>query len=297
MAECAEPKKNLALSKCNKLPGMLKGQIETPLDAKIEPAEFATAAALKTFLQAKLVAPLAERWYLWPFFNTFENISEATVYEDTPLTYSPVRDGQYRFRFGIIQNICLHKAMFSHRSNSGRMIFIDDKNQWIVTKDTDGNLMGLTYSMLNTEKFILNDGSVATKSPVVIALLDNTELDKDGEMLSGDIGKIVNQVIRLTDVVVTVVTITDAGDIDVSVVAECDGTPISGLATADFTYLNAAGVAVVITAATESSTIPGQYKLTQAGDLFVDGTINLKIPSVLSIKAYESTGAAAVNIP
>lgn len=298
MAECATRKKNIALSKCNKLPGLAKMMVETPDDFFFTPANILTAAAFKTAVQALLVDDYADRGYLYPPFMTFTNNSQATVFEETPLGRRKVIDGQYRFNFGISENICIHKAMYTHQATSGvRVFIIDHKNQWWGTEDESGNFLGLTIAMLDTEKFFLNDGAAVTKSPINVDLLDNTELDQDGVILSGDIGKIVNQVIRLADVVITVVTITDAGDIDISVTAECDGTAISGLVVADFIYLNAAGVAVVISTATESATIPGQYKLTQASDLFVDGTVNITTPALLSIKAYESTGAAAVNIP
>lgn len=298
MAECATRKKNISLSKCNKLPGLAKMMVEVPDTFFFTPEQTATAAAFKTALQALLIDVYADRGYLYPPFMTFTNNSQATVFEETPLGRRKVIDGQYRFNFGISENICVHKALYTHQATSGvRVYIIDHKNQWWGTEDTDGNFLGLTVGMLDTEKFFLNDGAAVTKSPINVDLLDNTELDRDGAILDGDIGKVVNQVIRLADVDITVVTITDGGDIDVAVAVECDGTPVSGLVTADFTYLNAAGATVVITSATESSTIPGQYKLTQAGDLFVDGTVNIKIPSALSIKAYESTGAAAVNIP
>src|SRR5690242_7432609 len=101
-AQCSTDKSNLALSKCNKLPKLIKGMIETPADFSFSPADIASAAAFKTALQALLIEDAqADRGYLWPFFFSFENNSEETVFEETPLGRRAVRDGQYRFNFNI----------------------------------------------------------------------------------------------------------------------------------------------------------------------------------------------------
>lgn len=296
MAECATRKKNIALSKCNKLPGLIKMMFTTPDDFFFTPEQTATAAAFKTAVQDLLVEVYADRGYLFPPFMTFTNNSEATVFEATPLGRRKVIDGQYRFNFGISENICVHKAMYTHQATSGvRVFLIDHKNQWIGTEDTDGNFLGLTIAMLDTEKFTFNDGSVVTKSPINVDLLDNTELDQDGSILSGDIGKIVNQVIRLADVTLTIVGTPSTTSIVVDVAAECDGTPISGLVTADFILLDNDDGAPHAKTAAESATVPGRYTLT--GTAFEDSTLDLTTPALLSIKAYESTGAVAVNVP
>jgi hypothetical protein len=171
---------------------------------------------------------------------------------------------------------------------------IDSDNKYIVNKRTDGDFQGFKLSLLDTDSIKFNDGANPSISPMFIELSDPNEINKDIYMIDAPF---TNELDLIVDVDVEVVTITDAGDIDVSVMTTCDDTPVTGLVTADFTYLNAAGVAVTITAATASSSVPGQYKLTQTGDLFVVGTVNIKTPSALSIQAYESTGAAAVNIP
>lgn len=296
MADCNVVKKNLGPSKCNKLPSMPKSMITTPVGFAIPKATLDLGdAAIKTYLNDALLSGEATRIYYWPKFATFENISEEPVYEDGPLRYSPVRDGNYRFRFGIVQNICLHKAMYTHRASSGRVLIIDTENQLFGTELSTGDMAGFNIEVLHTEKFIFNDGSVSTKSPILLALADNKEVDRSGLLL--DVNAFINELYRIVDVEVEVVTVTDAGDIDVSVTAECDGTPISGLVVADFVFLNAAGVAVAITAAVENANIPGQYKLTQAGDLFVDGTVDIDPPATLSVKAYESIAPAAVSIP
>lgn len=293
-AQCNTDKKNLALSKCNKLPGLIKGMIETPADFFFTPANIASAAAFKTALQNLLIDDAEDRGYLWPFFFTFTNNSQETVFQETPLGRRVVIDGQYRFNFGISENICLHKAMFSHRTTQGRVFLIDHQNQIIGTLDTSGNLLGFTIGMLWTEKFAFNDGSVVTTSPIDVDLLDNTELDRDGEILSGDIGKVINQVIRLADAELLIVGTPTTTEIVVDVYAECDGTPISGLIAADFSLIDDDNGASHAKTSAESATVPGRYTLT--GTAFEDSQLNLVSPATLSIKAWESTGAVAVSI-
>lgn len=296
-AQCSTDKDNLALSKCNKLPKLIKGMIETPPAFSFAPADFATAAAFKTALQALLIEDAQEdRGYLWPFFFTAENQSEETVFQETPLGRRVVRDGQYRFNFAISENICLHKAMFSHRTTQGRVFLIDSDNQILGTLDTDGNFLGFTISMIHTGKFAFNDGSVVTTSPIYVDLLDNSELDRDGEILSGDIGKVINQVIRLADAELEIVGTPSATTIVVDVFAECDGTEITGLAVDDFVLTDDDnGATHAISSAVESTTVPGRYTLT--GVSFEDSHLNLDSPSSLSIVGYESVGSVAVNVP
>src|SRR5690606_23372110 len=170
--DCNVVKKNLGLVTCNKLPQLIRGMITTPNTFSLTEAQALVAANW----QNALIAEASERAHYWPPFINFENISEEAVYEDLPLGYLAVRDGNYRFRFGIKQNLCIHKAMFTHRSNQGRAFLYDTENQLIGTMDSNGNIRGLSIQLLHTEKMIFSDGSVSTKSPIVLALLDNKEL-------------------------------------------------------------------------------------------------------------------------
>ena len=176
--ECDVIKKNLGVSRCNKMPEMLVGMITTPNDFVIPAETLADAALLLEYLNDAILAAAGDRIYYWPDFKGFENISQEAVYEDSPLAYLPVRDGNYRFRFMVRENLCLHKAMYTHRSNTGRVIFLDNENQLILSENIDGDGIGFKMQLLHTEKLMFNDGSVASKSPIVVALQNNKELDK-----------------------------------------------------------------------------------------------------------------------
>lgn len=292
MDVCA-PKVNLGLAKCAKLPGMFKGMITTPAAFKATPAE----ATDPTFWQDALLAPSSTRIYLWPDFVNFTDQSEQAVYENTPLAVMAVRDGRYMFKFEIKENLCLHKAMFSHRAISGRVFFLDDQNQLFGTEDADGNFVGFSIMLLHTEKLMISNGTVSTKSPIYVVLRDNLEVDRDGALVDASF---VNNLARLTDVTLTIVGNPTASSLVVDVKVTCDDTAVSGLVLADFSLLTNAGVAQTTppTSVVESGATPGRYTLSKvAGTDWVDGTLDLVIPSALSIEGYESEGSVVVNVP
>lgn len=280
-------KKNLGPSKCAKLPSLFRSMITTPQGFKVTPEE----AVDPDFWAAALLANKSLRIYKWPDFVGFTDNSEAAVYETTPLAILQVRDGRYNFKFDIKENLCLHKAMFTHRAISGRVFFFDDQNQLLGTTDSDGNFKGFRILMLNTEKLMISNGTVSTKSPIVVVLADNLELDQNGALLDAPF---LNDLDILTDVTIEVVSAVD-DEVVVTVTVTCDGTPVVGLAKEDFVFLKDDGTAqTAIAAATENP--DGTYTLTQGGNTWVTGTIKLDTPDALSIKAYESDTAVVTVV-
>jgi hypothetical protein len=271
---CSVVKRALGVGECTQLPQLIRSMITTSPSFKFT-AEQVENGTVEAAMQAAILATGLNRIHAWPFFDTFENVSEDPVYEELPLGILPVRDGNYRFRFGIAQSMCLHTKMFTHRSKSGRVFLIDSENQLIGTSDSDGNLLGFSVQLLHTEKLMLSDGTVATKSPIYLALRDNKELDAAGSIISAPFFNTVN---KLTDVKLTVISAAD-DEIVVSVTIECDGTPVEGLEAADFVLLDGDGAAQSIGGATETD--EGIYTLTGSG--WVNGTINLDDPADLSI--------------
>lgn len=284
-------KKNLGLSKCAKLPALPKSMITTPQDFKATAVE----AIDPDFWQAAILAGKATRIYLWPDFVGFTDNSEAAVYETTPLAVMAVRDGRYNYKFDIKENLCLHKAMFTHRSISGRVFLFDVDNQLLGTTDADGNFMGFRVLLLNTEKLQLSNGTVSTKSPIVVVLADNLELDQNGALLDASF---LNTVARLTDVTLTVVPGSISADsLKVTVEVSCDGTPVNGLVLADFVLTKADGTAQT-TPPTTCVEDDGTYTISKvAGTAWVDGFIDLVSAATLTVPGYESTGEVAVDVP
>lgn len=301
MSVCIVEKKNLGKSRCVKLPSVPKAMITTPDNFYLEPADYATDAALKVALQDLLVAPINSRGYLWPQFSSYENRSTESQYEDTILGMFPTYDGQYRFLMGIHKDMCTHKAMYSHRAvGEGRVFIIDVDNQIWGTEDPDtGNIYGFSIGLLHTEKFMLGDGqSNSTKSPVLIVLEDNEQFDKHGVLIETGI---IKQLERLTDVDIALAGAFLATAFTVDVTQSCDGIPVSGLLLADFILYASNGVTTqAILSVVENSSVPGRYLITAptvGPDVFEDGTLTLRAPSLLTVKAYENPEPLTVNIP
>jgi hypothetical protein len=280
---CLIEKKNLSISRCNNLPGLISGMITTPSDFELDPEDFATITAM----QNAIIAAKGSRVYLWPSFKGFENVSEEAVYEETPLADLAVRDGKYRFRFHIVESLCLHKAMFTHRATSGRAFMFDLKGQIIGTEKANGKIAGVSLNLLNTEKLLLSDGSISTKTPVYVVLKDNLDIDERGVTIKSNW---LNDLVPLSDVTLTVESASST-EVVVSVKTSCDGIPVNGLVDADFVLLDGSGAAQSIDSLTEDD---GVYTLVGTG--LVTGTVNLVSAANLSLTGFESTGAKAVTI-
>jgi hypothetical protein len=285
---CNIEKRGLGVGDCTALPQLIRGMITTGNSFKFTAEEAADPALLEAALQEAI---LNEEAFVWPFFDQMENISEESVYEDLPLSYLPVRDGNYRFKFMIAQSLCLHKKMFTHRSKSGRVFLYDSEGQLTGTVNSAGDFLGLSMQLLHTEKLMMNDGSVTTKSPILVALRDNKELDRNGGLVDAPFFNTVN---RLTDAAIEVLSASSSA-IEVKVTIECDGTPIQGLVSGDFILLTAAGAAQTIDTVTEGE--PGVYTLEGTG--LVSGTLKLADAADLSIvadfalKSYKTTVTVA----
>jgi len=277
MADCVANKTNLGVSKCTKFPALIRTMITVPDNFEITKEDALTLAAW----QAELLKPKSQRSYLWPMFIGFENVSEDAIYEETALADIAVRDGKYRFRVHLKQDLCLHKAMFSHRSNnSGRVILVDTEGQFVMTEKANGKLSGFSLSLLNTEKIKFNDGSVSSRSPVYLVLADNKEMDKAGYIVDGSF---YTSLAKLTDVAIEVVS-AGASSIVVTVQNVCDGSDVAGLLLADFVAKNAAGAAIVISGVVNNS--DGTYTLSSAAAFVNNMTLDLRAASLLTVKAY-----------
>ncbi len=292
MANSCDDKQNLGRSACGKIPKLLKGWITTSEDYTITALLAATSAQWQTDIKADI----NNRIVLWPQWGkSFEDVSSEQVVEETPLAMMSASPGNHRWKLGFTENLELHKAMYSFRNTGGRAFPIDIENKIIGTSDDDGTtLKGLLIDNLLPEKLKLSDGTVSTKTIVGMYLADNTELDARGFMVDAPF---VNSLIPLTSVVITVAAspVPSATAWNMSVASALDGVPIIGLVQADFLFLTAAG-------ANQDSTITtileplddGDYVVT--GVAMVTGTINLVLPSALTLDAYESKVPQVVTI-
>jgi hypothetical protein len=283
MANCDEAKKNMGVVRCTRLPQMFARMFTTPLGFKIPAATIEEGdAAIQQYLQDAMLNPdLNERIFLWPSFVGFEDAKEDAIYEETPLADLKVRDGKYRWRVQVQQDLCTHRAMGTHNGGNQRVIFYDIENQLFGMDNTDGDFMGFNVSLLNVEKLMISDGSTATRTPIYIILKNSKQVDKTGALMQADY---VDELQPLTDVELTIVGVATATEIKATVKTDCDETAILGLVMADFIKKSAAGVVEAITSVTE---VNGVYTL--VGTAFTTGTLQTETPDQLSLEGYEST--------
>jgi len=141
---------------------------------------------------------------------------------------------------------------------------------------------------------MISNGTVSTKTPVVVVLKDNLELDRDGALVDA---AFVNTLVRLADVTLTIIGNPTANSLVVDVKVTCDETPVNGLVLADFVLTKADGTAQA-TPPTVVSEVNGRYTLSKVGGTaWADGFLDLALAAALSVEGYESTGPVAVDVP
>lgn len=288
---CDEKKKLLGLTKCANLPKMPKSMFETGANFVIPAATIAAGQqAVLDYLQDALVAAEVNRIYKYPNFFKQEDQSDETTYEKTPLGKKKVLDPNYSFKFSISESLCTHTALGTHNTNNCRIIIIDRDNNLIGTKNADGDFAGFTCGLLNVENLKFTDGTVATTSPVVVELINPAQLNKNGQMFPLDF---IDDLINPIEAVIAKVVATTS-KVTITVLAECDGSAISGLLTADFSFKKTSdGSAQTITAA-EVPAGSGTYEL--SGTSLAGGTIALRAMSLLTIVDTLPVEAEAIVI-
>lgn len=287
---CLIVKKNISIPKCLLKPGQFVEMIETPKSFKIAAADLDDPVAVKAAFQTLLLNGQATRGYLYPRFYNTENQSEATIYSQTSLGSSFVRNGKYRFRHQMDVDMCTHKAMATHRSTEGRVFYRDHEGIVWGTELSNGDLAGYTYSLLSPENMTPSDGALPTLSAVFTELANADEWNKRG---LGVDGAFVDELERLADVVIETVGVLAADSVKVRVSTICDDVSVEGLVLANFNFLEADGTPQTILTAPYDATTE-TYDLT--GAAFVDGTLALKAPSVTT-KPFETLAPITINIP
>jgi len=229
-------------------------------------------------MQAALTTTtVANRIYQYPIMDKVTDVSEAKVRVNLQTGRTvPVREGLKRFDIAWMLNMCLHRAMFTHRTRTGRWIFVDFNDKYVFTKQTTGVFSGFKISLFDTDSIKFNDGANPSESPAFLELANPNELNQNGYMTDASFTDELN---ILADVTVTQVAGTTTV-ITVDVKISCDDTPVLGLVTADFQVKTTAGATQTIVAAAVSAT-PGRYTLT--GTSLATGTVQ-----VLSSSLYES---------
>ena len=285
-ADCLVVKRNLGPSKCNIMPGLIKGIITANRDFKFT----AVNSVLGAQWQAKLLDTPANRLHLFPRFDDFKESSEKDVYKQTDLSTQFVRFGRYEFDITIIKSLYQHKAMQSHSGNATpKAYLVDVANRIWGYADSTGNFVPYDVELLQAGKMDFNTGKDPSSSPLKVVLSDATQLNVNGAYV--DAQSFFNSLLELVDVDIAEVGVLAGTTLKLTVKVSSDGTSVDGLGGGagfpDFKIASAAGVARVITAVAQDAA--GVYTLTVTA-LAVGDIVNLTTPALLSIPGYESTG-------
>jgi hypothetical protein len=264
--------------------------IETPNGFELTAANLATEADLLDALQTAIKAGEDVRIVNWPRASRSEDSSERAVRQEAALGTQKVREGNYRRTFFFNVGLCTAKAMYTRSRKDGRLIIIDQELNGLLIQKSNGNFAGMTIDLLDVEKPIIGTGEAPSELPVYVSLANAKEMMNSGFIYDFSC---VPELEPLTEVEVAVAVVS-ATVLTVTITNKCDGTKVTGLAQADFSVLTTAGAAQGLTAFAANAN--GTYTLTK-GTNFVDGTVDLVAPSVLTLDAYETSGATAFDIP
>jgi len=276
---CIDDLQNIGRSACKKLPQAFKGFIKTPLGWTI------AANATQQQWQDALLA-VANRIYLFPDAYDFEQQSEETVMATSGLGKQVfVRQGEYRFQSTFLENLEVHKSMYSHLQSGGGMLPIDLENKLIYWDGTDNGdtIKGFTLNNFIPKNLQFGSGSEPSVSPIYFSWKDGAEFNKYGYQI--DFTALALNLVPLTTVKLTIVGTPTDTEIQVSVNSVLDGVDLLALVQADF-VVSTGSVSGVTDADND-----GTYVI--AGTGFTSGTVNLVAASALSIPGFESAGAVA----
>lgn len=282
--DCITDQSNVGVSACKQFPQAIEGFIKTPLDFTITAANAASASNW----QDAIVDDAANRVHLFPLAYDFENLSEEATRSSSNLGKEvTTRLGQYRLRNLFRENLEMHKAMYSHLGSGGRIFLIDINKKLICTSDDDGlTLKGFTLDQFMPEKIQFGDGSTPSLSPIYYTLANSDELDVSGFQMRFNTQLLALK--ALVNVKLEVVGSPSSSSVTISVKSILDNVGVKGLLTADFVETLGGG------AITWTDNGDGTY--TGAGTSLTTGTVNLRAANLLTVRAFESTGAVTVTI-
>lgn len=227
-----------------------------------------------------------------------EGADEGAVYEQTPYGSLVVRDGRMEEKILITSNSDLHKRLRTLKSAGEYSIIYAFDSGAIKMYRPKGTTELRPFSMqfINTEYQRPNDGSVGSKTPIHLSYRNPTEHEDDAVLLVPSWDP--EDLEALKDVKLTVVSATSTKIVFTAMRDHINSAvsvenPVLGLDKADLTLLTGAGASQTITTLTYDATTK-QYSINGTG--LVSGTLDLKLPSLMTLKGYESTGAVAVTV-
>ena len=286
---CGADYENTGRCDCQHKMGTPAAIILTDKDVEFATLDGFTEAACQAFIAEKRMFPLFE------IGETINNTAEDGAYSlpnglgSIPLS-SPKWDITTMFHEGVYS----HNALESFRGFSGRAIIIDSNGvAWGTTPD---GIKFRGYEVRNgqvTNVMLPTSNSEVERRGLRLVYNNKDEYREDRAAIDVTFADTLE---GLVDVEVAYVEI-NAGktEVTVSVTRKCDGGPVLGLASGDFTLADDEGGAESITSVTAGS-VNGQYILAVTALTPDDYLVNLAAPDDATTIGYESTGAATFAV-
>lgn len=279
-------------SSCNKPEGMVKMIILAKEGVSFASDSAATVKAnWDALVQSKDILPI-------PVAIMSEPSNEGAVYEQTPLGSMFVRDGRQEMKVSIASNHDLHAKIRSINSGNYTKVFWCYTSGIILGTRTAGEetIYPFDLELLHAEYRTENDGSVGGKSPIHMTFADPREYQDYPAILAPSWN--IFRLQPLTNVALTVVSASATSIVVDAYVPHANAgfkAPVSGLITVgDWLLTTSAGVVETVGGVTENAQVAGRYTITGTG--YVTGFVNLKTPSTMTTKGFESVGAVAKTI-
>jgi hypothetical protein len=261
--------------------------------------EFASQTAAETLANWTTLrhAAAGTRGYPFPLILEKEDISEATLYKTfSSGIQAKIREGKRGYRFTVQVPLVVHRNLRTFNGYKGRVYLIDANGRMIGTSPDGAKFKGFKIDTFEVEQIKIPSGDDVAKTTILLILSDTTEFDDFGASFKpADLASSWNalDLEGLQDVNITVVSSGATGAV-LSLATTGDQIPVTGAVAADFVMTDDSLGAETITGCTDNA--DGTYTFTWSTIGTDTYWINLKAPSAMTLKGYESTGKGIFTI-
>lgn len=176
---------NTGVPSCYFNPKKIVGMIMVDKTVDFTPAEIAT---FKTTLQTAVLASGKARVYpIFRFTELSDNSSDENVSEQGYGDKEITKEGDYDWTFRFIKGgLCLNKNLRKFNNTDMKVLLVDSDNQIFGTKNSSGNMAGLSLAFFYAKKLKISDGSNATMYGVRVSLNKPEELNDSPAFVACD---------------------------------------------------------------------------------------------------------------
>lgn len=268
-------------------------------------ASFATQALAQELVNWQ-AGIQSKDYFILPIISSVELMNTEDIYDETPYRKMHVASGKMGWKVAFDAGIDLNTKLQSFTSNGSLSVFLAFKSGVIIGYKPVGGtaIKPFATSFVNAENYKFNDFAKVGTTTIAIELKDERQFNEwpaviipENGVSSWDYSQLASlltvqlEVIGATATKVTFKAFAKHVANDAGVKIQ---TPMLGLSVADMALTTTAGVAQTITTLVPTTGIAGQFEAN--GTALAGGFINLKSPSLMTLKGYEGGIPAVVTI-